>query len=96
MQITAQEKEWIGELYESGYNVQEISEKLHIPVNYVKYHAGELTNSLPKEYIENEEKRKEAIKQLSEKRGKSYKEIIYLSLLQKRLQKDLYESAFIF
>ena len=40
MQITAQEKEWIGELYESGgYTVQEISEKLHIPVNYVKYHA---------------------------------------------------------
>ena len=65
-----------------------------LDIQDVKYHAGLAQNSLPKQYIEDEKKRSETIQFLSEKRGKDYREILFLSYLRGTLSKDMYESAF--
>ena len=92
--LSKQMRECIKDKVAQWYDVYEIAEELMLDIQDVKYHAGLAQNSLPKQYIEDEKKRSETIRDLSEKRGKDYREILFLSYLSGRLSQDMYESAF--
>ena len=68
--------------------------ELDIDKQTASYYAGSLINSPPKPYIQDKTKREEIIKALSEKRGKDYREILYLSYLRWNLSRNMYESGF--
>lgn len=89
-------KHEIKELYSMGESIENIAERFWITTYNVKYYCGLFSNSPNgwKYFIKDSEKREAEIKRLSEKRGKSYKDIVYLSYLRGNLTKELYNSAF--
>jgi len=84
----------IRELYSMGESIENIAYRLWIKTSEVSYFCGRYTNSPPKKYIKDIEKREEEIEKLSKARGKSYKEILYLNYLRGNLIQEDYNSAF--
>lgn len=82
------------ELYSIGETEENIAEKLNITKSEVSYWCGRFAHSPPKKYIKDEKARASEILRLNQKKGKEYKEIIYLGYLRGSLTKEQYESAF--
>lgn len=92
--MTSDNAHEIRELYSMGESIENIAYRLWIKASEVSYFCGRYTNSPPKKYIRDDEKREDEIKRLSNARGKSYKEILYLNYLRGNLTQEAYESAF--
>ena len=60
----------------------------------IGYYVGKFAHSPPKRYIKDNDLREAEIFKLSNARGKSYKEILFLSYLRGKITQEAYESAF--
>lgn len=92
--ITQEESREARELYSLWMRIDVIAERLGIEEGLLPYHLWLRSNSQPRHYIEDEEEREATIGRLNGQIGKSYKERMFLSFLQGKITKDMYESIF--